>query len=429
MRTKLLIFGITGDLSRRKLLPALGHIYATGRFDDLEIIGISRRAVDVKRLLLDTLGDDKLADKIEIITMDLAKSSDYQRLKQQIKLASDEQLLINLAVPPLPAQQIVDFLGEAGLNSDNVKLLFEKPFGFDFASASDVIQRAARYFREEQIYRIDHYLAKEMTQNLVVIRGANAIFENIWNNNFIESIDIFAYETIDIEGRVQFYEQTGALRDVLQGHLMQLLALVLMDTPKGFDWKKLPQMRLDALNHLRPADPSRAVRAQYRGYEQEVSNPNSQTETFVSLELESDAPEWRGVPIRLVTGKALDRKLTEISISLKATDQARGNSIRLQLQPNEGISMDLYVKIPGYSNQVERRTFDLSFAYGERLADAYQQVFVDAIEGRKNLFATSDEILRSWEILEPVQQAWSLHHHTILHYDKGATTETVIAGE
>lgn len=425
MKTKLVIFGITGDLSRRKLLPALNHIYATGRFDDLEVIGVSRHEVDCHLLLHEAIGNEDIADRIGIFTMNLAAIEDYRRLKEHVALKDDEQLLINLAVPPVATQQIVDLLGESGLNGPNVKLLFEKPFGFDVESAKDVIARTAAHYSEDQIYRIDHYLAKEMAQNIVVIRGANAIFQHIWNRHVIESIEITAAESIGIEGRVQFYEQTGALRDVLQGHLLQLLALTLADIPDDFDWSQLPKLRLAALRQIKPADPSQTIRGQYRGYEQEVSNPDSQTETFVSMQLESEAPEWQGVPIYLTTGKALDRKVTEIRINLRAEDEAQSNRISLRIQPDEGISMDLFVKTPGYEKQIERKTFDLSFSQGQRMPDAYEQVFVDAIDGKKGLFASSDEVVRAWEIVAPVQQAWAMHHHTVKLYDKGASVEAI----
>lgn len=233
MRTKLLIFGITGDLSTRKLLPALREIVNTGDFDDVSIIGVSRREVDVTELLQRSLGSADLADRISIVTMNVADIQDYQQLKTQIALKDDEQLVVYLSVPPMAATQIVDFMGEAGINTPNVKILFEKPFGVDLMSARDIIQRTARYYTEDQLYRIDHYLAKEMAQNIVAFRGRNALFSHIWNNNFIQSIEIVASEQIGIEGRAQFYEQTGALRDVVQGHLMQLLALTLMDIPNN----------------------------------------------------------------------------------------------------------------------------------------------------------------------------------------------------
>ena len=198
-------------------------------------------------------------------------------------------------------------MGQAGLNNSRVKILFEKPFGVDLESARDMIERTARFYQEDQLYRIDHYLAKEMAQNIVAFRGGNALFGNIWNNNFIESIEVIASEKIDIEGRGLFYEQTGALRDLVQGHLMQLLALTLMDIPNEFDWKKLPELRLKALNQLKPADSDKAYRAQYEGYDEEVENPGSQTETFVSLQLESDQPRWIAVPIRQGTRQKDDR--------------------------------------------------------------------------------------------------------------------------
>ncbi|HET8884662.1 MAG TPA: hypothetical protein VFM68_04300, partial [Candidatus Saccharimonadales bacterium] len=317
MKTKLLIFGITGDLSTRKLLPALKKIIGTGDFDDLSIIGVSRRQVNVSELLQQALGNDDLQDKITVFSMDLAQPTDYNKLKDFVALGDDEQLLVYLSVPPAAATQIVDFLGEAGMNTPNVKLLFEKPFGVDLQSATEVIARTARYYDEAQIYRIDHFLAKEMAQNIVAFRGGNALFGHVWHNSAIEKIEVMALEKIGIEGRVHFYEQTGALRDIVQGHLMQLLALTLMDVPAEFDWSMLPQQRTAALQQLQPADPADAVRAQYDGYQTEVDNPGSLTETFVSLQLTSTAPQWEGVPISLITGKALHEKTTEIRIHFR----------------------------------------------------------------------------------------------------------------
>lgn len=419
MKTKLLIFGITGDLSTRKLLPALQAITKTGDFDDLTIIGVSRREVDVDELLHASLGDAELAGRITMVTMNLAHAEDYLRLKTEIALNDDEQLVVYLSVPPMAATQIVDFMGEAGINSPNVKILFEKPFGVDLTSAQDIITRTARYYTEDQLYRIDHYLAKEMAQNIVAFRGRNALFSHLWNNNFIQSIEIVASETIGIEGRAQFYEQTGALRDVAQGHLMQLLALTLMDIPHDFDWHELPELRLKALQQLRPADPTKAARAQYEGYQQEVDNPGSQTETFVSLQLQSDQPRWLDVPIRLVAGKALGEKTTEVRIHLKKLHEAQSNTIVFRIQPDEGIDIELFVKKPGYAREFATRTLGFNFPEDEKLPDAYEQVIVDAIHSRKSLFTSSDEVLRSWEILAPVQQAWSMKGGSLPLYPKG----------
>lgn len=429
MKTKLVIFGITGDLSTRKLLPALKEIYATGEFDDLSIIGVSRRDVNVDELLIGSLGDMSLANKISIFTMDLATEADYVRLKDYVDLQDDEQLLAYLSVPPQAATTIVDFMGEAGINAPNVKILFEKPFGVDLQSARDVIARTARYYHEDQLYRIDHYLAKEMAQNIVAFRGRNALFANIWNNNFVQEIEIIASEKIGIEGRAHFYEQTGALRDFLQGHMMQLLALTLMDIPHDFDWDELPELRMKALEQLQPADPSRVVRAQYDTYQTEVENPGSLTETFVSVELTSNQPRWLDVPIRLTTGKALDAKTTEIRIHLKKLHDAQSNTIIFRIQPNEGIDIELFTKQPGYDRGFETRHLDLTFPEDTKLPDAYEQVIVDAIRSRKSLFTGSDEVLRSWEILAPVQQAWHMDHTPLTQYAVGSSVAAVLSDD
>ena len=427
MKTKLLIFGITGDLSTRKLLPALKEIYATGEFDDLSIIGVSRREVNVPELLISSLGDDELADKVSIFSMDLAKAEDYARLKDYVALGDDEQLIVYLSVPPSASTSIVDFMGQAGINTPNVKILFEKPFGVDLASAKDAIARTARYYHEDQLYRIDHYLAKEMAQNIVAFRGGNALFGNIWNDNFIEAIEIVATEKIGIEGRAEFYEQTGALRDFVQGHLMQLLALTLMDIPHDFAWSELPELRLKALEQLQLASPIKTVRAQYEGYQNEAGNPGSLTETFVSLELQSNQPRWLDVPIRLTTGKALDAKTTEIRIHLKKLHEAQSNTIIFRIQPNEGIDIELFTKKPGYDRDFETRHLKLSLPEDTKLPDAYEQVIVDAIRSHKNLFTSSDEVLRSWEILKPVQDAWNMDSKTLPTYVAGARIEDILA--
>ena len=429
MKTKLLIYGITGDLSTRKLLPALKEIYATGEFNDLSIIVVSRREVDVAELLQKSLGSTELAEKMSVFTMDLANEADYVRLKDYVKLQDDEQLLAYLSVPPQAATAIVDFMGEAGLNTPNVKILFEKPFGVDLVSAAETIQQAARYYNEDQLYRIDHYLAKDMAQNIVAVRGGNALFSNIWNNNFVQAIEVVASEQIGIEGRVQFYEQTGALRDFVQGHLLQLLALTLMDIPHNFEWTELPQLRLHALEQLKAADPGKAIRAQYDTYQEEVSNPGSPVETFASIELESTQPRWQGVPLRLTTGKALDTKTTEIRIHLKKLHEAQSNCIIFRIQPNEGIDVELFTKKPGYERDFETRHLTLTYPADVKLPDAYEQVLVDAIRSRKSLFTSSDEVLRSWEIVAPLQQAWQMDNTPLPTYAAGTSVDDLLAAQ
>jgi len=426
MKTKLLIFGITGDLSTRKLLPAIKHIIEAEDSGELEIIGVSRREVAISDVLQSSLGSTDLLGKFSLFTMNVALKEDYMRLREFIALKDDEQLLIYLSVPPQAATQIVDFLGEAKINMPNVKLLFEKPFGVDLVSAEEMITRTARYFEESQLYRIDHYLAKEMAQNIVALRGGNALFEYIWQASAIEKIEIVALESINIESRAQFYEQTGALRDFVQGHLMQLLALTLMDIPHNFDWSELPALRLEALKKIQPARPEDAVRAQYEGYENEVDNIGSRTETFVSVQLASSDERWKKVPIQLVTGKALHEKKTEIRIHLRKFHEAQSNCITLRIQPNEGVEVELFTKKPGYDREFETQRLHYTYTGDTRLPDAYEHVLIDAIRSRKSLFASGEEILESWRILQPLQQAWASDDSDLFNYSIGESVEGLL---
>lgn len=427
MKTKLLIFGITGDLGTLKLLPALEQIISTGDFEALSIIGVSRHEVNIPDLLVNCDNKDIFNDRLSVYTMNLDNQDEYHKLKDYLALGEDEQLLAYLAVPPNAVGNIVELLGAAGLNTPNVKILFEKPFGTDLASAQSVAELITRYFSEDQTYRIDHYLAKEMAQNIVTIRGKNALFSQIWKNHLIESIVVIADETIGIEGRSKLYEQTGALRDVVQGHLMQLLALTLMDIPADFDWGMLPELRLAALNQIQPADPHRAVRAQYEGYKEEAGNPNSMVETFVSLELASSQPDWQGVPIKFIAGKALDKKRTEVRVHLKKTGESQSDCLVFNIQPNEGIGIELLIKQPGYGNKLEMHRLGFNYPDGEKLPDAYEQVIVDAISSRKSLFTSSQEVLQSWRILQPIQDFWNQSQEPPKIYPVGSDVDSILA--
>jgi len=429
MHTKLLIFGITGDLSTKKLLPAVEQIISTGEFNDLSIIGVSRREINTDDLLVNCQNKDLFNEKLSTFTMDMLNSIEYQKLSDYIALQEGEQLLVYLAVPPAAVAQIIEQLGMVGLNTQNVKILFEKPFGSDLMSAIQINDMTTQHYREEQIYRIDHFLAKEMAQNLVTIRAKNSLFSQIWQNNLISSITIVASETIDIEGRANFYEQTGALRDVVQGHLMQLLALTLMDVPTDCEWDKLPQMRLKALQMLSPANPQHVTRGQYEGYRDEVVNPDSQVETFVSLGLESTDPKWVGVPIKLMTGKALDKKTTEIRIHIKKTDKSQSDCLVFSIQPNEGVGLELLIKKPGYGSELEMHRFGFDYPDGSVLPDAYERVLVDAISSRRSLFTSSEEVLESWTILQPILDSWSSGDVPLKIYPKGASVDSIVSVE
>lgn len=417
MRTKLVIFGVSGDLSRRKLLPALGSIVAAGEAGDLEIIGVSRR-----ELILGELFDEALLGQSSLFTMDMAAEAEYVRLKDHLDLDPDEQLIIYLSVPPAASRQIVSLLGAAGLTTPNVKLLLEKPFGVDLASAEDMLDHIGSYYGEEQVYRIDHYLAKEMAQNIVAFRAGNALFDYVWDSHAIESIEVVASESIGIEGRAQFYEQTGALRDVVQGHLMQLLALVLMDVPGELDWNAVPELRLAALHHIQAADPSNARRAQYMGYQLEAQNPGSTVETFVSLELVSRDPRWRGVKLKLATGKAMAEKSTEIRVNFKKSHELQRNRLIFRIQPNEGVEIDLVAKKPGYDRTLSARSLAFSYPEDEQLPDAYEQVLVDAIRSEKSLFTSGAEVRESWRILQPLLSEWEMDNRALSTYKQGSVS-------
>jgi glucose-6-phosphate 1-dehydrogenase len=270
-----------------------------------------------------------------------------------------------------------------------------------------------------------------MAQNLLTFRRANALFRKTWSGEFIESIDIIAIESIDIEGRAVFYEQTGAMRDVLQSHLLQLAALVLMDLPTAKDWDKVQLLRAKALANLSVSQKSDirnyAVRGQYEGYRAEVGHPHSTVETFVSLSLESSDPKWKGVPVRLIAGKALDKKLTEIRVRYRKEEAFESNDLHLRIQPDEGVSMDMWAKRPGYDDALNPHT--ISFLYGEHyesLPDAYERVLVDAIRGKRSLFLSSEEVLASWRVVEPVQKHWSLSEEGPVVYPKGSPLESLV---
>jgi len=395
MKTLLVIFGITGDLSGRKLLPALSHIINDNPGQDLSILGVSRREADVKQLVLDSTGNQNVADCTELYTMDLAEAGDYAGLKEAVRAYGADQTLMYLAVPPGAAAQIVDLLGEAGINSPDIHLLFEKPFGYDLESAHDFLQRTARYYTEKQIFRIDHYMAKEVSAEVIRLRRNAENHHHSWGNASVKAIEIVASESIGIEGRAGFYEQTGALRDFIQGHLMQLLSLVVMKVPAEFSDDQIPAMRLAALNSINVATYEDAIRAQYEGYQDEAQNPGSQTETFVSIKLTSGDENWQGVPLRLTTGKALNEKRSFISVHYKdgTTDVFE-----------EGSVVD----------------------EGHRKLDAYERVILEAIAGRKTLFTSGEEVIRSWEILNYVQQAWAMNESALKYYKQGSTAESVI---
>lgn len=428
--TILVIVGISGDLAQRKLLPALREIAQADVLpDEFRIVGISRRDLKLKDVV--PTGDDFWEHHVELHQMDLDDPAAYHQLATQLEgidrsLGGKAQRLFYLSIPPEVTQTVIEHLGEAGLaDVPDTKLLLEKPFGTNLASAQELVDHLAQYFKEDQIYRIDHYLAKEMAQNLVVFRSANPFFAKTWNKEFIASIEVIASEKLGIEGRKVFYEQTGALRDVVQSHLLQLLALTLMELPVLDDWQSIPELRRQALEAIEPTN--QAVRGQYEGYRQEVENADSPVETFVSMNLVSKDPRWQGVPIKVVTGKALDARYTEIRLSFRGDGKTEANLLTLRVQPDESVQICLWVKKPGYERQLQQ--IPLSFTYkhhfGDKLPDAYERVFVDAMRSDHSLFTTSEEVLASWRILAPLQEAWAKSADDLVIYKKASNPRDV----
>lgn len=429
--TILVIIGITGDLSRRYLLPAIEQIAAAGELPhEFRIVGTTRQQMTKEDILRETHSRTSFLEQhLEVHRLDPTKQEDYVSLQAVLEsiektFSASAQRLFYLSVPPQVSWPVVELLGATGFSQlPGTKLLLEKPFGTDLASAEQLIAHTERYFSEEQVYRIDHYLAKEMARNLIVFREANPLLRHTWHKDFIDRIDIVATESIDIEGRAGFYEQTGALRDVMQSHGLQLAALTLMGLANDAQYD-IPVRRLEALRHLhfatdRPLADS-AIRGQYEGYRTEVNNPDTTVETFVQLTLVSSDPRWEGVPVRITTGKALPRKQTAIHITYRNDDGMEPNRLSLRIQPDAGIELQLWSKTPGYAHKLEKQA--LRFSYDDhisKLPDAYEQVLLDAIKSDHTLFTSSDEVRESWRILASVQAAWAFTEDDLVFYPKG----------
>ena len=435
----IVVFGITGDLSKRKLLPALYHLLSHDELPiDTKIIGISRKPLTVDELLstveLCVLEADKICDPVGLARvraslqthqLDPETAEDFDQLKillDQLDEGGTRERLFYMSVPAAAYAPIVQNLALSGLNDDQGRILLEKPFGYDSNSASELLTLVDQNFREEQIYRIDHYLTKETAQNLLAFRLHNPIFTPIWNASNIRRVHILASETLGIEGRVDFYEQTGALRDLIQSHLMQLLCITLMDLPADMSSEAIHLSKQHFMEQLRPADPAEATRGQYATYRTEVDNPHSSVETYAKIHLTHAAERWHGTDIVLETGKALASKTTEITVEFKTPHEPRRNNLTFRIQPNEGIGLDLVVKKPGFENHMQHAVLDFTYAETfthQQTVDAYERVLTDAIRGDQSLFASDREVMASWRVLDPVLEAWASNDSGLHFYEQG----------
>lgn len=433
------IFGITGDLSQRYLLPALYHLMKDGLLhEQTEIVGISRRNVSTKDLYdrvelcvneVDKVCDPdvlrELHERTRMVQMDMDSAEGCEKLRSLLDdIETRKGMCMNrlyyLSIPPAIYGSIIKLMRDAGLNTScqhgvaETRLLVEKPFGYDLPSAQRLIEETAQIFDEGQIFRIDHYLAKETVQNILFFRFENPIFEALWNHSNIARIEICASEKIGIEGRTTFYEPLGALRDFIQSHLLQLLAIVTMDRPATLDSEHIHISKQAVLERVSAVPAGQvtkyAVCGQYDDYRREVQNDDSTTETFAGIKVFIDNPRWNGVPITLWTGKGLAEKRTEVVVCFKSDGNSAANRLRFRIQPDEGIELDLLTKKPGFETELQNVAMDFSYEqnFGSQAhANAYERVLVDAIKGDHTLFATSQEVLEAWRIVQPVLDDWS----------------------
>jgi glucose-6-phosphate 1-dehydrogenase len=445
--TVLVIFGITGDLSRRKLLPALLHLAEAGMLpEEFHVVGISRKGTTVSDIMgfmgqgtaKDNAASDGLYSRmrsmITMVDMNLGDPAAYTSLAAELDRrdrAAGQTLhrMAYLAIPATLFDTVTARLAEPDINvrrdeARSLDLLIEKPFGFNLESAKDLVLRLGERFDESQIYRIDHYLAKETAQNILAIRFENPLFSQTWNRKHISHIIITAVESIGIEGRASFYENMGAMRDLVQSHLLQLLALVTMNRPESMSSQAIHREKERILKHVVPPVPERmehdAIRGQYDTYRSETGNPLSMTETYAAVRLAIDTDEWRGVPVFIRTGKALREKITEITLVFSNPDKpGKRNYLTIRIQPNEGIVIDLHIKKPGFDHAIEQ--VQLDFCYTDKLGighpDAYERVLVDAMRGDNSLFASSEEVLSCWRVSEPILAAWSRPGFPLHRYD------------
>ncbi|HYK38125.1 glucose-6-phosphate dehydrogenase [Alloacidobacterium sp.] len=449
------IFGASGDLTKRKLLPALFHLEQQGLLPaEFAIVGVARRnlksefAADMKDGILKFGGVkendqrlDSFIDKVDYHAMNFDDDAGYTDLKALLDQIDRERgtegnRLFYLAVAPEYFSDIINRLGVHGMahpEKGHARVIIEKPFGHDLKSARELNDEVNKVFNEEQIFRIDHYLGKETVQNILVFRFANGIFEPIWNRNFIDHVQITAAESIGIEGRGPFYEKAGALRDVVQNHVMELLSFVAMEPPVSFEASAVRGEKVKVWRAIKPIAIENTVRGQYalgmadgqqvQGYrEEDRVDPNSATETFASLKLEMENWRWAGVPFYLRAGKRMAKRVTEITIQFKqpplllfdrpgtgGCSEIQPNLMVIRIQPDEGISLRFGAKVPGPETNVCPVVMDFQYAtaFGVNSANGYERLLLDAMLGDQTLFAHRDGVEATWSLYTPVLEAWA----------------------
>jgi glucose-6-phosphate 1-dehydrogenase len=430
----IVIFGASGDLTKRKLLPAFYHLFVEGLLPQgFAIIGYARskltdeeyheraRASIEEFSRCDVTGEEwaEFKARLRYMSGEFDSEMAMERLREHLEWTDRNQgtnggRFYYCATPPDAYPLIVKRLAESNMHRD-AKIVIEKPFGHDLQSAQELNDALHEVFDESQIFRIDHYLGKETVQNILAFRFANGMFEPIWNRRYVDNVQITVSEEIGIEGRGAFYDRTGAIRDMVQTHLFQMLTFFAMEPPVSFEPDRLRDEKVRVLRSMKAVDPNKVIRGQYRGYRDEPDvSKTSQTETYAALQVEMDNWRWAGVPFYLRTGKMLKRKVTEISLSFRdvpynvfkgtdATPLGRDTLI-FRIQPDEGISISLNIKKPGLGLELDRATleFDYERAFRTPLIEAYELLILEAMEGDHSLFISEEAVERAWELLTPV---------------------------
>ncbi|MEN8199584.1 MAG: glucose-6-phosphate dehydrogenase [Thermodesulfobacteriota bacterium] len=444
------IFGVFGDLSRRKLLPSLYQLEkAEVLHPDSRIIGVARHDVSqeifldrVKEALLTFVKEDldqsvleRLVERMSYVLINIDQPEEYKQLAEAVD--QNKRVLVNyFSVAPSLFDDICKGLAHASLVCPETRVVLEKPIGRDLASSKEINDTVARVFNEEQVYRIDHYLGKETVMNLLALRFANAIFTTNWDHNTIDHVQITVAEEVGIEGRWGYFDQSGQLRDMVQNHLMQILTLVAMEPPVNMDGDSIRNEKLKVIKALRPITPEsvdkKCVRGQYcsgfirgqavPGYlEEKDGNPASTTESFVAIRVDIDNWRWADVPFYLRTGKRMTSKRSEVVIYFKrlphnifkdSYKQLPQNKLIIRLQPDEGVEIEMLNKEPGIGKgiKLQKTMLDLSFSdafNNERVADAYERLILETMLGNQSLFIRRDEVERAWEWIDSIQQAWA----------------------
>jgi glucose-6-phosphate 1-dehydrogenase len=420
----LVLFGATGDLAKRKLFPALYHLERAGKLD-VPVIGVARsdwtdaafcerasESIIAAEPHADAAVMDPLMQRLDLIQGDYAQQTTWEELRDTLDRHGSENAVYYMAIPPSMFPEVAKRLASVGLHQRG-RIVVEKPFGRDLPSARELNQTLASVFPEERIFRIDHYLGKESVEDLLVFRFSNTLLEPIWNRRYVRSVQVTMSETIGVEGRGSFYDGVGAIRDVLQNHLLQVVALLAMEPPAGADSQFLQDEKAKVLAAMHPIDPAQLVRGQYVGYRDEPGvESDSEVETFAAARMEIDSWRWAGVPWYVRVGKALAEAATEAVVEFHSPprllfDEAGGpapdrNLVRFRLGSHDGVTFALQAKTPGphLDSQEVDISVDFAAALGERSA-AYERLLGDAIAGSPRRFARQDVVEQTWRVVQP----------------------------